>query len=262
MSALHEFKYGVLHFLQSKQRHGVHSPFVYEFMDKVMHLPLPNEAESAIERRRAELKKRDIHFERIDLGAGSRKGVRNASNLAKVVSDAASNAKEARAIANFCKYIRAKKIIELGSNVGIGTSYISSANPEAELHSIEGDPFLSDVAKESIQALVPNHFVTIHTGSFEDELPRLLSHLQEIDVLFIDGNHRKNPTLNYVHWALPFLSDDAAIIVDDIYWSREMTEAWNTICALPNFNLALDFFHFGIIQKTRRKEKEYFKLRL
>lgn len=262
MSAFYELKYGLLHLFQSKKRHGVHSPFVYEFMDKKIRLPLPNGFEKKIEQRRKELKNDNTLFQRVDLGAGSRKGKKNASHLGKIVSDASSTPKEAIAIANFCNYVNAKNIIELGSNVGIGTAYISAANPQAFIHSIEGDPFLASVAKKTLSVLLPDQSIVVHTGSFEDELPRLLNTLGEIDVLFIDGNHRKGPTISYVQWALPFLSDDAAIIVDDIYWSKEMTDAWREICAMPMFNLALDFYQFGIVKKTNRKEKEYFKLRL
>jgi hypothetical protein len=40
-----------------------------------------------------------------------------------------------------------------------------------------------------------------------------------------------------------------------------MTTAWEKACADGRFNLALDFYHFGVLIRDNRKEKEYFRLR-
>jgi hypothetical protein len=51
------------------------------------------------------------------------------------------------------------------------------------------------------------------------------------------------------------------LILDDIYWSPSMTEAWNACVADPRFTLSLDFYDFGVLYQTKGRVKEHFVLR-
>lgn len=258
MSAYYEFCSAAKHFFLSKRRHGVHSPFVYTLMDEYLLQHHP-EIE-AIELQRRELLKNNTPIQRTDFGAGSRRIQGEKSTISRTVRFASSSKKEALAIANYCKYVQAKHILELGTNVGICTAYLAKVNPDATIYSIEGDPLLADQARELLTSLHCN--AEVITGTFEEKLPLLLEHSSPIDVAIIDGNHRYSPTMNYIEQILPHLSENGSIIIDDIYWSKEMTEAWIDICQIDSFNLAMDFMKFGIVKKSQRKEREYFRLRL
>lgn len=214
----------------------------------------------AIELHRRKLIKNKSSFQRTDYGAGSRINQGKKSTISGTVRYASSSKKEALAIANYCKYVQAKRIVELGTNVGICTTYLALVNPNATIYSIEGDPLLADKARELLTSLHCN--AEVITGTFEEKLPLILKKNFPIDVAFIDGNHRYAPTLSYVEQILPHLSENGSIIIDDIYWSKEMTEAWMAICQIDSFNLAMDFMKFGIVKKSQRKEREYFRLRL
>ena len=37
------------------------------------------------------------------------------------------------------------------------------------------------------------------------------------------------------------------MIIDDIHWSPEMSEAWNQIKLDTHFNCKIDLFHFGLL---------------
>jgi len=44
-------------------------------------------------------------------------------------------------------------------------------------------------------------------------------------LIYVDGNHRYAPTVEYFHQFLPFLGNDDILIFDDIHWSQEMEKA-------------------------------------
>ena len=74
-----------------------------------------------------------------------------------------------------------------------------------------------------------------------------------IDFIFIDGHHDKKATLSYFRQILPYLSDGAILVFDDIYWSSGMEKAWNTIRKDPNLKISVDFLNIGICIFTKAK---------
>jgi predicted O-methyltransferase YrrM len=84
-------------------------------------------------------------------------------------------------------------------------------------------------------------------GDFAKTLPVLLESLQQIDLAFVDGNHRKVPTLQYFEQLLPKTTASSILIFDDIHWSAEMEEAWESIKAHPAVTLTIDLFFIGLV---------------
>lgn len=89
----------------------------------------------------------------------------------------------------------------------------------------EGNPYVADIAKNVLEKAGLGH-VNIITGAFKETLPEYLKSSNRIDIAFIDGHHEEFATLAYFEMILPYLSDDAVIIFDDIYWSQGMENAW------------------------------------
>ena len=55
--------------------------------------------------------------------------------------------------------------------------------------------------------------------------------------------------------------DESVFIFDDIYWSPEMTEAWNTIKENEKVTLTLDIFQMGIVFFRKEQTKQHFTLK-
>jgi len=64
---------------------------------------------------------------------------------------------------------------------------------------------------------------------------------------FIDGNHRKAPTLDYFNKIMHKTNEYSCIVFDDIHWSREMEEAWEEIKRDDRVKLSIDLFFVGIV---------------
>ncbi len=90
--------------------------------------------------------------------------------------------------------------------------------------------------------------IKLLTGPFEDSLcPRLQETGIKPGLVFIDGNHRKKPVLEYFDRMAEVSDHKTVIIIDDIYYSREMEEAWNEIKHMKEVTVTIDIFRMGIV---------------
>lgn len=83
-----------------------------------------------------------------------------------------------------------------------------------------------------------------------------------LDLIYFDGNHQKEATLNYFNKLLPLAHNNSVFIFDDIHWSKGMEEAWEEIKAHPRVRVSIDSFFWGLIFFREEQEKEHFTLRL
>ncbi len=100
------------------------------------------------------------------------------------------------------------------------------------------------------------------TGDLRDGLTDLIASNPPADLVFIDGNHRKKPVLEYFEKFLDNISPAALIIIHDIHWSREMEEAWAIIQADPRVKMSIDIFSAGLVFfRDEFKVKQQFVIR-
>ena len=93
-------------------------------------------------------------------------------------------------------------------------------------------------------------------------MPALLQRLPEPDLVFIDGNHREEPTIEYFDLVLKDASPGLILIFDDIHWSKGMEKAWSQICDDPRVTLTVDLFFLGLVFiNPDFKVKQQFKIR-
>jgi predicted O-methyltransferase YrrM len=244
------------HQTKAKTLHGTHSPFVYQLLEEVIYKKgnYYNYDKVANLRRKLLRDKRTINV--IDLGAGSKK-LNNQRKINQIAKVSVKNKKWGELIYRLAVNFQPTISLELGTSLGVTTSYLALANTNGHVISLEGDPETRKIAMENFQSLNITNIKCIE-GDFDTELSKLLTQLTEIDFAFLDGNHRKEPTLNYLNQILPKLKDGSCVIVDDIYWSREMTEAWQEIIKIPEFTVSIDLFHLGILFIRKKQKKEHF----
>lgn len=248
------------HLLISKTRHGVHSPFVYHLIDEVIYDYSPKKYETEIELLRSSLKKDDRMIKVTDLGAGSLLNKQSEKRVGDIAKNALKPARIAKLIARLAAFSTPETIIELGTCLGVTTSYLAKASPSSKIITVEGCPETAIIANENFNRL--NLSTTeLKVGNFDTLLPQILDAQAKIDFLFIDGNHRKEATLNYFYACLPKVHEDTLLIFDDIYWSQGMKEAWDEIINHPEVTVAIDLFYIGLVFFKTGQEKENFKVR-
>src|SRR5258708_15112664 len=221
--------------------HGIHSPFVFDFVTKLLNDSQPYAAYEPIERLRRRLHGNNTMINLADMGAGSAyKSAMHTRSIADIAKRAAKPRRLGQLLYRVARHYKPTRILELGTSLGISTAYLAADAPAATVYTIEGAPAIAALAGDNLQTLgLPAKCIT---GSFDDVLPNLLPAIHPIDLVFIDGNHRQEPTLHYFNLLLPHLSKNSILIFDDIHWSAEMEAAWATIKADPHVLLTIDLF--------------------
>lgn len=241
--------------------HGVHSPFVFDFIQNVLNDKRRFDCFSYIENVRKELNTNDTEISVPDFGAGSRKQLNNKRKISAIAKSSLKPKKYSQLIFRIVHYYKPKTILELGTSLGITTSYIAFANPSARVITMEGAPEVAATANGNFQQLHLDNIETIK-GNFDETLSSVIKELPSIDFVFIDGNHRKQPTLNYFYQLLKIAHPSTILIFDDIHWSAEMEAAWNEIKDHPDVMLTIDLFFIGLVFfRSEQKIKQNFVIR-
>ena len=108
-------------------------------------------------------------------------------------------------------YYKPVTILELGTSFGISTAYLASGNENAAVYTIEGSAAIAYIASDTFTSLSIKN-IEFNIGDFKDSLPIILKKTGTTDLAFIDGNHRKAPTLAYFQQLLPQTNTSSILI--------------------------------------------------
>ncbi|MFC1223645.1 O-methyltransferase [Pedobacter sp. BG31] len=248
------------HRLTAKSRHGTHSPFVYKLADEVIYDFNDKSEYKNIEEQRKKLFNDDSVITVTDLGAGSQLNKNRTKKVSQIAKNALKSPRLAKLIYRLAKNTKAKSAIELGTCLGITTAYLAKTDAQTEVITIEGCPQTAEVARKNFQDLNLEN-IELHVGNFDLILPDIIARQPSLDFVYIDGNHRKDATLNYFKWCLPKVTENSLLIFDDIYWSEGMKEAWTEIKNHPDVTVTIDLFWIGLVYFKKGQAKEHFKLK-
>jgi len=241
--------------------HGIHSPFVFDFVTKVLNDDREYYCYRAIEKLRAELLKNKTILELEDFGAGSRIHTAYKRSVSEIASSSLKPKKFASLLFRMVNYYQPANVLELGTSLGITTSYLASANEKICVTTMEGAKAIATIARKNFQGLDLKN-IRIVEGNFDNTLGLFLNNTSTVDFAYIDGNHRKEPTFRYFELLLQKINNNSILIFDDVHWSKEMEEAWEQIKANPRVTLTIDLFFIGIVFfRTEQKIKQDFVIR-
>lgn len=250
----------ISHFLKANNAHGIHSPFVFDLYNKVVKQKKSANEFTEIEQLRKELLNDYREIVTCDLGSGSAILPNPKRKIADIARHFSSPTKDARFFYHLCQYLQPKTILELGTSLGITTTYLAKAAPEAQIVSLEGCAETATIAVQNFKkANIKNVEVVI--GNIDITLGSTFPKMEKIDLAYIDANHTYDATLRYFNQLLDGCHNESCLIFDDIYQKEEMTAAWEEICNSNRANVVLDLFNFGIIFPRLEQRKQYFRLR-
>jgi predicted O-methyltransferase YrrM len=247
--------------------HGVHSPFVYDLVRKVFCDRSVDPEWGAIEGLRRRLLKNEGVLEGEDLGAGSVldasqvRGTPRARKVADIARHAAKPARLGRLLFRLARYYRPAVVMELGTSLGLSTAYLAAGALGGRVWTIEGSAAVAERAVGHLAELGLEG-VEVVTGNFDVVLAPLLGRTGPVDLAFVDGNHRCEPTLRYFDILMRHSGVSSMLIFDDIHWSAEMERAWAEIKADPRVMMTIDLFFLGlVVRRDEFKVKQDFTIR-
>ena len=233
-------------FSRHRKGHGIHSPFIFDLISRVFRNKTGNDIVLKIENIRKRCLSSEGTIRVLDLGAGSEimKGdLRKVSDIARY---SAVPKKYGILLSALAAEFGKPLVIEFGTSLGISTMYLASGCPGSVVYTMEACPETSGLARENFsEAGLEN--IRLINGSFDDTLPELKKQSVRPGLVFIDGNHRREPVLRYFNLIAEISDTTTVIILDDIHQSYEMEDAWNQVKQHKSVTVTVDLFRMGLV---------------
>jgi len=247
------------HQFRAKGMRSVHSPWLYQLYESLRNPDaLKDSAITKIAFLHGQLRvdNTPLIFDEI----GSREGLIK-STVSSVYKRTASSVRDAEMIAELASQFNGKTILEMGTAFGTTSLAMHFAARKSRIITLEGVPEIADIAQENFNKYEANN-VALKIGRFADTLPQVISDEKELALVFIDGHHSRKPTIEYLEMIVPALSEKAIVVLDDIYYSRDMRQCWSELQQHWAFQVKMDFFRFGLLIKNADLSRESFRLRV
>lgn len=255
---IHQIKNFIIHRCKSFHLHGIHSPFIFQFQHKAIYGNQDKSIKDEIIRFRESVKNNHTLLNIEDHGAGSHKFKTDTRKVSEILKHNSTPLKRSLLLYRICDYLKIDNSLELGTSLGIGTQAIALSG--AQVTSIEASQAVYESTKSRLNAfeniqLIHNTFQRY----IDDDLPRLNP---SYDLIFIDGHHDGMATMNYFERLLPYSHDHTVFILDDIYWSEDMTRVWKTLQQHERVTASIDGFFWGFLFLRKEQQQEQFYINL
>ena len=255
------FTSAVRWYLGASTRYDVHSPYLVDFIREVYRDERHYHAFDLIASVRNYWRGRPGTVKLQSLGAPSKTTSKSERTVRSLVATNAIDDDCGRFLFRLALWLRAGSIIEFGTNAGISTLYLHAADTRARLQTVEGNADVAALARETFAKAGTGPGLQAFVGLFNDWLrahgpkppPTTTTPGAPgdpdppLDLFFCDGDHRYQPTLDYVDALLPFRSENAVFVIADIHWSEGMERAWEDLKKLPEVTASVDVYHFGLL---------------
>ncbi len=238
--------------------HGVHSPYLFDMVRQCFIPAREEEPFIWIEEHRRQLSRDRTKIAVTDRGAGSKK-LGQTRKVCDIANCSAVAPKYGRLLAHLVQWSGASSVLELGSSVGLGSMYLS--------HFLEGKLVSIDACPETVAFARSQHTkwsnkdVNFLEGEFTKILPALHEASMKFDLVYIDGNHTYQGTMENFQLLHPLTHQESILVFDDIYWSEGMREAWHEIRRHPSVTASVDIWQMGIVFMRPELSKEQFCIR-
>lgn len=137
--------------MKAKSRYVIHSPFVFELLNKVLRDKTEYDDYALIDKIKREQSAREDIMETVDFGASAGESAYKTMMLRKgiIVKQRTAQKSQLELLYRLSKFLKPEVILELGTAAGISASYLKKGNPSSKLITLEGCANLADRSNHS-----------------------------------------------------------------------------------------------------------------
>lgn len=256
---IHQAKSYIKFIRLSKNKHGVHSPFVYNLITLCFNDKKKYPEYSILKSYRKALRMDTSLIKMTDFGEGSRIFKGNSRKVSEIAKVAGLTKKRQKLLFRLASYLECENILEFGTSLGQGSVALALSSEYALVDTVEGCPVTLRKAEEYFEKFNLEN-ITTYKKTFLEFLSEGIS--EKYDLIFVDGDHNGERTLSYFNSLIEHVHNDSVMIFDDIYWSESMTETWQKIIDHEKVTVSIDTFQWGIVFFRVEQRKQHFVIRL
>ncbi len=233
--------------------HSLHSPFVYKLFNEIVKRSSQFRIQEIEDFRKA-LKKNQMVLDVTDFKTNSTKR----STISVIAKSSLSTPKFSAFLYLLANELQSKTILETGTSLGVNALYLDHSSAQKVI-TLEASPILAELARKAFKENSKNDLI-LEFGDIHQTFIPILERYQP-DFIFLDADHRGSVVKTQVEQIITHSHQTECIVIHDIYWSKDMNDAWNDLKDDNRFKLSIDIFHAGILFPSKGIEKQHFTLR-
>ena len=211
--------------MQRKSEYKIHSPFVYDFMRKVLNDSGSNRDYETIYRIARLLDKKRINY-----------------NLRK----------QSRLLYRLVRYFEPESVVSFGRLSALNTTALALGNMQTKVYLEESDDFL-----ETLNSMGVVNVNLIQPSEFDSE------HFKRLNTgfVFFSRDSFEEDTWDYLADCLNHKTVDSVFVFEGIHHTKDMEEAWEEIKANEDVSVTFDLYCIGMVFFREGIEKQDFVLK-
>ncbi len=212
--------------LQRKSEYGIHSPFVYDFMRKVLNDSGSNRDYDTIYRVARLLDKRKyIHY---------------------------TLRKQSRLLYRMVRYFEPDSVVSFGRLTALNTTALALGHLQTKIYLEQSDDFL-----DTLNSMGIVNVNLIQPAEFDSE------HFRQLNTGFVFFSRAsfEDDTWDYLVDCLNYKTADSVFVFEGIHHNKAMEDAWEEIKGNEDVSVTLDLYCIGMVFFREGIEKQDFVLK-
>jgi hypothetical protein len=216
-----------------RKGHGVHSPFVYNLITKVIEERCPYYRFSDIEslRRRLIVQK----------------------EARSVMVREAIRPKHGALLFRLTNYFRSKNILQIGASAGLSTLYLTSYAQDVRCMTLEKTSERASIARWVYEKAARTP-INLQVGDYQKLLPSTLQDMGRVDFVFFN-TRTESSNASLFGLCAGYAHKDTVFVFEGIKANRSMRNLWKTVCAHPDVTVTVDLYSMGIAFFNKKLHK-------
>lgn len=235
---------------------GVHSPFVYNLITRVIEEPCQYYKFDDIELERRKLMYREGEITYPDR---QQKGRIHTRPIAAIVEREAISPKRGALLFRLANYFKSRNILQLGPAMGISTLYLTSYAPDLKCIAIEGIPEYARIASEVFEKASRNP-IDLRVGGYRELFPQALADMGQVDFIFFNTLYEQQHNAWLFTEAMKHVHPDTVFVFDGIRLTKQMKTFWKEVCARPEVTVTIDLYSIGLVFFNPKLHKRNYKV--
>lgn len=225
-----------------RKGYGVHSPFVYNLITKVIEESGHYYLLDDIALTRLKLQYRE---ELISYPDKKKKGATCQKTLGQLVHKRAISPKQGALLFKITNYFKPVHILQIGTNMGLSTLYLTSYATGLQCIALENNLAFASVARETFkQARNP---IDLREGAYADLLPKALKDLNDLDFVYFNLQDDEICCSSLFKECVEQTHQNSVFVFKGIKSSAKMRMVWKEICLHPKVTVTMDLYALGIV---------------
>ncbi|MCE5226042.1 MAG: SAM-dependent methyltransferase [Porphyromonadaceae bacterium] len=225
-----------------RKGYGVHSPFVYNVITKVIeesgsYYPLSDIA----------LTRLKLHYreEMVSYPDKRNKEKSKQQTIGHLVQKKAISPKQGALLFKLTNYFKPVHILQIGTTMGLSSLYLTSYASGLRCIALESLPEFAAVARETLKEA--RNQIDLRVGNYLNLLPQAIQDLKQLDFVFFNTPNDELSCSLLFNECVKHVHQETVFVFVGIKSSAKMRKIWAEICSHPDVTVTIDLYSLGIV---------------